>query len=164
MKTIRCFLLCLLLAACCPAGQDIQSVIQQAAGEGKIAYKLTTPEDLAGIIGPPIREIQKKDGGTTVLTLSYASGVTARFTRMHETRTPGPFTLVFLKVNNKKIGLDQRVMLREPNDLEKINDFWGLAGVSLARVDLRDQKEKLDELPFDSRTIWPPQDRLPYRK
>ncbi len=161
MKPVFYVLMCLFLASCCMADREIEAVIGRAVEDGKIAYKLTTPEELAGIAGLPVGQSEKKDGGTTALTVTYPSGVVARFTRMHEIRTPGPFTLVYLKVNNKQVQLEKRIILRDPNDLAKIDNFWGLAGVSLVRVDLRDQKNKLDQLPFDTRTLWPGRDRLP---
>ena len=39
--------------------------------------------------------------------------------------------------------------------------FFGLQGVSLARLDLRDQLGRLKSLNFDSQTVWPEADRLP---
>jgi hypothetical protein len=52
------------------------------------------------------------------------------------------------------------VVLRSEADLAKFDPFWGLANVSLAKLDLREQKAALEKTPFDSRTVWPPRDKL----
>ncbi|MCX5646191.1 MAG: hypothetical protein NTZ17_16145 [Phycisphaerae bacterium] len=45
--------------------------------------------------------------------------------------------------------------------MTKFDPFWGFASVSLAGLDLREHKTTLEKMPFDSRTLWPPRDRLP---
>ena len=143
---------------------------RQAAREGRIAYKLTTPEELNAVLGPPAGEKKEQDGGMEMLTLQYA-GLTARFARMRE--SGGPFTIQALNGRDSwldvilgkgaaiDIGRNRPIELRSTDDLAKFDSFWGFAGVSLAGLDLREQKATLEKMPFDSRTQWPPRDRLP---
>jgi len=168
------------LCATCPLGaqsgpQQTESIVEkasQAAQEGKIAYKLTTPEELKELLGPPLNERKDQDGGMEVLTFQCGD-LTARFARMRD--FAAPFTLLTLTVKGSwldllqggrkggqiDIGQDRQVVLRSLADLARFDPFWGLAGVSLAGLDLREQKALLEKMPFDSRTVWPPRDRLP---
>jgi subtilisin family serine protease len=51
--------------------------------------------------------------------------------------------------------------LRNTDDLRKFDSFFGFQDVSLARLDLREYRDVLLGLPFDSRTKWPPGDKMP---
>jgi serine protease AprX len=164
---------CLLGAQNGPArAQPVREKARQAAQEGKIAYKLTTPEELKELLGPPADEKKNQDGGMELLTLQYPD-LTARFGRMRE--FPAPFTLLTLgsgggvldsllgkqKGGPIDIGQNRQAVLRSEADLAKFDPFWGLANVSLAKLDLREHKAALEKMPFDSRTVWPPRDKLP---
>jgi len=59
------------------------------------------------------------------------------------------------------IGRGRQLVLRTEGDLAKMDLFFGLQGVSLARLDLRNQLGRLKSLNFDSQTVWPEADRLP---
>ncbi|MFC1634182.1 hypothetical protein ACFL5Z_05020 [Planctomycetota bacterium] len=135
-------------------------IARRAAGEGKLAYKLTTPEELKALLGPAEKETQKGDGGMELLDLRY-SGVSVRFTRMR--RFPSPFTLVWINAGGQQIdiGEGRQIVLRNENDLHRFDSFWGYANVSLARLDLRGHFELLNKMPFDSRTLWPESDKMP---
>ncbi len=152
---------CLLAAE----GQQSQtrSVVEkarEAAAEGKLAYKLTTPEQMKALLGLPTGEQTEQDGGMELLNVRYTD-VFARFGRMRNFSSP--FTLLTLggKAGEIDIGQNRQIVLRDTDDLSKFDPFWGLAGVSLAKLDLRGHKALLEKLPFDSRTVWPGQDRLP---
>lgn len=166
-----------LWATAMSAGQENQATAQsalekarQAASEGKLAYKLTTPEDVKELLGPPASEKTSRDGGMEALNVEYPD-LTARFTRMADFKAP--FTLATLSPGKSwlggiigpsghiDIGQDRQVELRTEADLAKFDAFWGFAGVSLARLDLRGQEATLRKMPFDSRTRWPSADRLP---
>ena len=172
--------LTVLMGLCAPALLWVQNTPQstaslekkarQAAHAGKIAYKLTTPEELNAVLGRPKSQRKEQGGGMEMLTLWY-SGLTARFTGMRE--RGGPFTLQALNGKGSwldniigrggaiDIGQDRPVVLRSADDLAKFDSFWGFAGVSLAGLDLREHKATLEKMPFDSQTHWPPRDRLP---
>ncbi len=59
------------------------------------------------------------------------------------------------------IGQNRPIELRTEADLAKFDPFWGYAGVSLAKLDLRNHTATLEKMPFDSRTGWPSPDKLP---
>ena len=135
-------------------------IARRAAADGKLAYKLTTPEEFKTLLGPAENEKMTKDGGMDILDVSYP-GLNARFGRMREFSSP--FTLLWVKAGGKwiDIGQDRQIALRNEADLNRFDTFWGFAGVSLANVDLREHIEILDTMPFDSRTVWPEADKLP---
>ncbi len=152
--------------------ESLSDKARQAASAGKLAYKLTTPEELKAVLGPPMSEDKERSGGMEMLALRY-TGVTARFGRMWE--FPSSFTLLSIGVTTGSpgsvagpkdgdqidIGEARQVVLRAADDLAKFDPFWGFAGVSLTRLDLREHKATLEKMPFDSQTQWPPRDRLP---
>ena len=59
------------------------------------------------------------------------------------------------------IGRERQLVLRTVDDLGKLDSFRGISGVSLAKLDLRDNSKDLSKWTFDSRTVWPAADRLP---
>ncbi len=132
----------------------------RAAADGKIAYKLTTPDELKALLGPAENEAVRNDGGMEILDVRY-SNVKARFGRMRD--FSAPFTLLWINAEGKwiDIGKDRQIVLRNDGDLNRFDSFWGLANVSLAHVDLRRHIELLKKMPFDSRTVWPESDKLP---
>lgn len=135
-----------------------------AAAAGKLAYKLTTQEELKALLGPAPNQTTKTDGGMEMLVLEYPD-VQAMFARMRARMSDGPsfFTLALLVVRGKDvdIGRERQIVLRHENDLKKFDRFWGFANVSLANLDLRGHAELLEAMPFDSRTTWPGTDKLP---
>jgi hypothetical protein len=155
------------------ASKPAESLVEkarQAAREGKIAYKLRTPEDLRALLGPALSEKKDQDGGMEMLVLQYAD-LTARFARTKD--YTAPFILQMLAAKRGwidralgvggaiDIGQSRQIVLRSTADLAKFDPFWGLVGVSLAGLDLREHKATLEKMPFDSRILWPPRDRLP---
>lgn len=135
-------------------------IARRAAADGKLAYKLTTPEEFRALLGPAENEKKTKDSGMDILDVSYP-GLKARFGRMREFSVP--FTLLWINSKRKwiDIGQERQIVLRNEGDLDRLDTFWGFAGVSLARVDLREHIELLEKMPFDSRTVWPEADKLP---
>jgi len=152
--------ICICTAAETPTKPIPADVVRQAAAEGKLAYKLATPDELKSLLGPAENENIIRDGGMEKLELKY-SGVQVMFSRMRGYSTP--FTLLWIKVKDKWIDTGQRrqVVLRNEDDLKKFDPFWGLANVSLAKLDLRNRLQLLETLPFDSQTKWPGPDKLP---
>ena len=134
--------------------------VREAATAGTIAFKLTTPEELRGLLGRPEREEKRRDGDWETMVQEF-SDVKAVFGRLGE--LPGPYTLVELRVAGAEvdIGRGRQIVLRTVDDLKKLDSFWGLAGMSAARLDLREQLSRLSNLTLDSGTVWPGQDRLP---
>ena len=135
-------------------------IVRRAVAEGKLAYKLTTPEELKALLGPAENETVRNDGGMEIVELKY-SDVQVMFGRMRRYSTP--VTLLWINVKGKPldIGQERRIILKNENDLNKFDPFWGLANVSLANLDLRTHLQLLKTLPFDSQTKWPGSDKLP---
>jgi hypothetical protein len=140
-----------------PAGA---AVVRKAAADGTIAFRLTTPDELERLLGKAQNQRNERKGDMVVRVLEFP-GVAATFCRLGE--FAGPFTLFELRVEGKAvdIGSERQVVLRTVDDLSKLDSFWGLAGVSVAKLDLRDQLSSLGKWTFDSRTVWPGADRLP---
>jgi serine protease AprX len=158
--TIAVIIAMALFMPCEKANPATVEYIRSSAAEGKIAYKLTVPEDMKKMLGLSTRETITNDGGMQRLFLNWP-GINATFTRMRDYSTP--LTLIYMKVNGKTIdiGQDKPVVLKYENDLKKFDPFWGFAGVSLEKLDLRDYAELLSEMSFDSQTRWPDSDKLP---
>lgn len=150
------------------------NLVYSAAKEGKLAYKLTVPEELKKLLGPTIAETTVNDGGMQKLILDWP-GINATFIKMRDYSTP--FTLLYMKVGGKSvrignftdvfggilvdIGCDKAIVLRNEDDLTKFDPFWGFANVSLANLDLRGHRKLLDTMPFDSQTVWPEPNKMP---
>ncbi|MBN1343731.1 MAG: hypothetical protein JXQ73_13670 [Phycisphaerae bacterium] len=136
-------------------------IARKAAKTGKISFMLTEPEELVALLGEPEERQTKIDGDWNVLVLKYPE-VMAVF---HKAKgSSAPFALQALRAEEKNvdIGWGRTVVLRNEEDLGKFsNPFIGLAGASLVKLDLRPEGEMLSRLMFDSRTAWPPADKLP---
>jgi|GEM_PF-531207 len=134
--------------------------IEEAVRLGTIAYRLTEPGEIEALLGRPSNVREGKDGGYDLLFWEYPD-LAVRFAKMR--RAGAPFVLRDVSVKGKPIDIGQsrKLALRTADDLGKIDSFWGLAGVSLTKLDLRQYKKFLDTMSFDTLTEWPPADRLP---
>ena len=143
-----------------PAKSSPADIARRAAAEGKLAYKLTTPDELKALLGPAANEAVRNDGGMEIIELKY-SDVQATFGRMRRYSTPS--TLIWIKVKGKgiDIGQERQIVLRDKDDLKKFDAFWGFANVSLANLDLKSHAQILETMPFDSQTKWPGYEKLP---
>jgi len=135
-------------------------IVSKAVQEDRILYKLTTPDEFKTLVGPAEREETKNDGGMEIHELQYPN-IHVFFGKMR--RDPTPLTLLWIVVKGKQldIGQERQVVLRNEEDLKKIGSFWGLANISLAKLDLRNHLKLLETMPFDSRTKWPAFDKFP---
>jgi len=64
---VLAFLLCFSAISVCaaadtPAKSSLADIILRAAADGKLAYKLTTPEELKALLGPAENEAVRNDG------------------------------------------------------------------------------------------------------
>lgn len=134
--------------------------MRAAVKAGGIAFRLSTPEELESLLGKPQDQREQRKGDMLVKVLEFR-GVTATFGRFGE--FAGPFTLFELQVEGQPvdIGRERQIVLRTVDDLGKLDSFWGLAGVSTAKLDLRDQLKAVNKFTFDTRTVWPAADKLP---
>jgi subtilisin family serine protease len=134
--------------------------IKEGIKSGKIAYRLTTPEEMISLLGKPTKQQEDKEGGMQMLGYEYPD-IQMAFWKMRN--DPAPFTLrrVYYKKKQIDIGQDKKLVLRTKDDLKKMDRFWGLANVSLVKLDLRDQIKFLNSTTFDTLTEWPSEDKLP---
>jgi hypothetical protein len=157
-------------ASTAPASRpaDVVEAARAAAQSGQLLYRLSTPDEVKALLGPPGKETKQNDGDGQVLMLEYPD-VRAIFRKLNPT---SPFTLWMVKVEANPlkrlfggealdIGMNRTITLRNLDDLAKLDTFWGVANVSLVKVDLTGQMPRLNKLPFDSRTQWPAADKLP---
>jgi hypothetical protein len=133
------------------------ALIRQAAADGRISYKLTTPDEFKAIVGRPTREWTESDD--EVISMEYP-GIRVRFLGKPEL---WPHTLVHISCEEGRIdiGQDRPITLRNEKDLDKFGTFWGYSSVDLSKLDLSQKGELLKKMPFDSRTVWPESNHLP---
>lgn len=139
---------------------DLLKKIKNGIDSGRIAYKLTEPEEIKTLLGAPQKETERKSGGMLMLELKYPN-MSILFGKMRN--DPAPFTIreVFFQDKKIDIGEGNKVVLRSNNDLIKIDKFWGFQNISLFRLDLRDKIELINSMTFDTLTEWPSEDKLP---
>lgn len=135
-------------------------IVSKAVQENRILYKLTTLDEFKQIVGQPLKETTKTDGGMEICDIEY-SDVHAMFGKMKD--KPVPFTILRIAGEGRDfdVGQNRQIVLRDINDLNKIDSFWGFVNISLANLDLREHKELLDDMPFDTLTKWPEPNKLP---
>jgi serine protease AprX len=139
---------------------DLITKIKNGLKSGQIAYKLSTPEEIISVLGKPTKQKEDRDGGMQMLGFEYPD-IQLAFWKMRN--DPAPFTLrhIYYKEKPLDIGEEDKLVLRKNDDLNKIDRFWGLANISLVKLDLREQMKFLNAMTFDSLTEWPPEDRMP---
>jgi hypothetical protein len=140
------------------SSNELSNLVRQAAAEGRISFKLTTPDEFKAIAGRPTREWTESDD--EVIYLKYP-GIQATFFGKPEADIPHMLVNVSCEGRGIDIGRNRPVVLRNEGDLDKFGTFWGYSSVNLSRLDLSQKGELLKKMPFDSRTVWPQSDRLP---
>lgn len=159
------------------------ALVCSAAAEGKIAYKLTIPEEFKALFGAPVMETTvNHNSGIHKIFLDYR-GFYAVFQGdgLQTTENPVPLTLREVMLSDKSIsismfriplggrrvdiGIFRPLFLRNENDLARMDPFEGLVGniknVSLANLDLKNHAKLLDKMRFDSQTEWPEPNKMP---
>ena len=157
-------ILCFSIIAFCtegnvPTKSSPADIVRQAVADGKIAYKLTTPDELKALLGPAENQTLRNSGGMEILELKYPD-IQLIFGRMRDYSTPSTLLRIAVKDKQLYIGQERQIVLRNEDDLKKFDPFWGLANVSLANLDLRGHLQLLQTMPFDSQTKWPGPDKL----
>jgi len=153
-------ILFLFIYAECENKSDLLKKIKNGIDSGRIAYKLTEPEEIKTLLGAPQKETERKSGGMLMLELEYPN-MSILFGKMRN--DPAPFTIreVFFQDKKIDIGEGNKVVLRSNDDLIKIDKFQGFQNISLIRIDLRDKIELINSMTFDTLTEWPSEDKLP---
>jgi len=141
---------------------DRVSALLEAVKSGKIAYKLTDPNEIKAILGEPQTEKRLRSGGMVLLNMYFPNNVEVRFSK-YKKFEEHPFTLLWIRINEKGLDLggDGLVILRTNKDLRKLNRFDGLENVSLKKLDLTKEYDNFKDFNFDSLTQWPGPEKLP---
>jgi len=154
------------------------NIIRTAAENGKIAYRLTEPNEIEVLLGTPTRKTTINSDGIQKLTLNWP-GVDAVFTKMRY--FDAQYMLQNIKLGGNHLSVDsfddilggipvnigegKRLVLRNISDLYKFDKwggFWNVPkGVSLVNLDLRQYGQLLETIPFDNRTEWPEPSKMP---
>jgi hypothetical protein len=146
----------------CEAGgtEDLIARIREGIKTGEIVYKLTTTEEMISLLGEPLKKEEDTSGGMQMLGWEYPD-IQMAFWKMRN--DPAPFTLrrIYYQGKLMDIGEGKKLILRTNDDLNKIDRFWGLANVSLVKLDLKKRSSLLNSMTFDSLTEWPPKENLP---
>lgn len=150
------------------SSNDLEQRILAAASDGRLTYRVTRPPDLVRLLGEPAHQKNVRRGELDIRVLAWP-GIVATFARSHQRRSE--FTLYQLglrksddpseRLEELDIGQDHPYVLRDLHDLDDADRIFGLSGLSLVRLDLREQNDRLRTLGFDSRTIWPVASKLP---
>jgi subtilisin family serine protease len=150
------------------------AAVRKAVADGRIAWKITEMEDLQTVLGPPRGGSERGDGGMLIYQAEYPCAL-AVFGK--STEGTAPYTLMGLAVGPVPeawdkddlppgtemidIGRGKPIAPRSVKDLAKFNDMWGLSGVVLSKLDLKTAAKTLGSMTFDTRTVWPPVERMP---
>jgi subtilisin family serine protease len=139
-------------------------IVRNAAAKGKLAYKLTTPEEVKALLGEPPGDDNDNNGVMEWFVMRYPA-VEIHFSRFRIYKDD-PLTLRSIIIRGKKvnIGGEGPPALRNANDLKKIASLkrrTSLHDISLKDLDLTDQGDYLKSLAFDTTTLWPPSEKLP---
>lgn len=140
------------------SSKDVLALVRQAAAEGRILFKLTTPEEFKEIAGQPTKE-WKDDQGKS-LFMQYP-GVQVYFFGLPKLDIPHTSRDVVCEGRQIDIGQDRPVVLRNEGDLSKFGWFHGFCAVDLSRLDLSQKGDLLEDMMYDSLTVWPEPGRLP---
>ncbi len=138
--------------------KDVSTLVRQAAAEGRISFKLTTPEEFKEIAGQPTKEWTEADG--ELILMEYPA-IQVKFFGKPESNTPHTMLYVLCEGRGIDIGQNRPIALRNEGDLRKFGSFWGYCAVDLSRLDLSQKRDLLEGMPFDSLTVWPEPGFLP---
>lgn len=157
---ILCCIFILMILLHADDGQELIERIKEEVKSGKIAYKLTTPEEMISLLGEPLKRQEGKDGGMQMMGFEYPD-IQIAFWKMRNYTAPFTLRRIYYKEQQIDIGEGKKLVLRTNQDLRKLDRFWGLVDVSLVKLDLRDQMDFLKSMTFDTLTEWPADDKLP---
>lgn len=135
-------------------------IVSKAVQENRLLYRLTTLDEFKALLGSAEKEKTKNDGGMEIHELQYPN-IQVFFGKMRRDSTPLTLLMIIINGSQLDIGQERQIVLRNEEDLNKIGSFWGFVNVSLANLDLRNDLQLLEKMPFDSRTKWPAPNMLP---
>jgi len=140
---------------------ETATLLASAISRHDLAWQLSEPDEVKGVVGAPDAEDTRRDGGMEVRSWHYGESVEVFFVRQFG--STAPFVLAGARNGTRRLGPEPggRLVLRNLADLSKLRPFTGLQNVDASRLDLRNEEARLRNMTFDTRTVWPPADRLP---
>ncbi len=135
--------------------------LETALRKGALAWQFSGPEDIRSLLGAPMGEETRPDGGMEWLSWIYGPDLTVIFGRQREGKAPhGLFGFGKGEAWTRR-DPKEPLRLRSAHDLARLNPFTGLKGVDASSADLRGAGASLRAMPFDTETRWPGKDALP---
>lgn len=157
----------LTLTASCVLGSssegagDLAERLTKAVEAGRIAYKLTSPDELIAILGEPQSRREEADGGMCGLDLDYPE-IRVLFGKSREDKKAS-YAILGLQIRGQEVDIggilqgQRRVIVRSIADLHRMD----IQNVDLRNLDLSGEGGYLKKKEFDSLTQWPGPERLP---
>ena len=160
-KILCCAVVIILCISQSSAGPPLSKAdLDRAIASGQLSFRLTEPPEVIALFEDPEKTEELRDGEMIIQLLRYPDTIVAFGKKPND---QSPFTLIAVEFQGQRldIGQNRKIAPRNEKDLAKFDAFTGFQNVSLARLDLRNQSELLQRMPFDSLTEWPPADKLP---
>ncbi|UCF17182.1 MAG: hypothetical protein JSW59_06930, partial [Phycisphaerales bacterium] len=131
------------------------TLVRQAAAEGRISYKRTTPEEFKQIAGKPTKERVSEDG--EVVEMEYP-GVHVKFFGKPQMNTP--VTILWVSCDGKHIDIGED-RYQENVKVPLVQPFDDVRSKDLSRADLSSRTDLIATLIFNQQTVWPEPARMP---
>lgn len=134
--------------------------LQRALAEGRLSVRLSEPEQVRALLGPPERESEAREGGMNLLIWEYGD-----LSVIFGSRAGGssPPLLLGVRLGDQMWEPEpgRMVALTDAADLARLDPLTGVRNVDLSRLDLRASGSTIEAMSFDTRTRWPGRDSLP---
>jgi hypothetical protein len=134
--------------------------LEAAVASGHLSYMMTEPEEVIALFGAPEKTEELKEGGGIVQLFHYPETMIA-FGKSRDSQAPFALLAVEFKGRRLDIGQNRLITPRNQKDLAKLHPVAGFENVSLVKLDLSNESEFVDRMPFSSATEWPPAKQLP---
>ena len=133
----------------------------EAVESGKVAYKLTVPNEIKALLGEPKKEKERDGGGIIVLYIDYPDINISFVKSKGDSNASFKLRSIFIKGKEIDIGGvlqgERQVIVKNIQDFREIE----LRNVDLRNLNLTDEGDYLKKKEFDSLTQWPGPEKLP---
>lgn len=134
--------------------------IDSAIASGQLSFRLTEPSEVLALFGEPEDTKELREGEMLIQLFRYPDMIVA-FGKRPDSQSPSVLIGIEYQGQRLDIGRNRKITPRNEKDLAKFDAFTGFQNVSLVHLDLRNQGDLLEKMPFDSATEWPSADKLP---
>ena len=132
--------------------KDRLDKLRKAVESGKIAYKLTGPNEIKAILGEPQIEEEKDGGGMIGLDITYPDVIALFGKSKRDKDATFKLRALFIKGEEVDIGGElkgqRQIVVRNIDDFHKIE----LRNINLKNLDLSAEGDYLKNAEFDSLT------------